>query len=466
MKKKILTVKSLFLCCILYLSVTGGCSDDTVESSDLTASAGSDMNKLVGTLVTLNGGGSYDSKANPFEFSWKFIAKPVGSHAELKNGQSELPSFTPDTQGKYKIELTISHSQKDMDTVTVSAFDVRNVEGEYDNLFPGPDVGIRKFVTAMGLLVATCEFTEIGGVMANKIARFNGSIWSEMGCGLDEEGSVYDMVEYKGQLYVTGEFKEIGCIEANNIARWDGATWHALKGGLTGGNRPFGLALAVYKDELYVGGLFKKAGDLVVSNIAKWNGTDWLAAGNVEDGAVSELHVFKEKLYGGGFFTKVNGTTIRYVGSYDGSSWSALGPLDPLELKHTGAVLHMAVYKDVLFMAGEFASNGSEVSELITWDGTQFSDFGKAFILHPGNKIIELSVINDILYIGGRFQDVVGSHTNNILQWNGSYWGTMEEGISGSVNSIIEYNGKTYIGGDFYEAGGAVADNISVWKEK
>ena len=108
------------------------------------------MNVLVGSLVTLNGGGSNDSKGNPFEFSWKFIAKPGSSNAELENGQGETPTFTPDTQGKYKIELTISHSQKAMDTVTVAAFDVRNVEGDYENLFPGPNVGIRKFVTAMG----------------------------------------------------------------------------------------------------------------------------------------------------------------------------------------------------------------------------------------------------------------------------------------------------------------------------
>ena len=129
---------------------------------------------------------------------------------------------------------------------------------------------------------------------------------SALGCGL-EEGSIYDMAEYKGQLYVTGQFKEIGCIEANNIARWDGANWHALKGGLTGGDDPYGHALAVYKDELYVGGQFTKAGDLVVSNIAKWNGTDWLAAGNVEDGSVRELHVFKEKLYAGGFSRRLTG---------------------------------------------------------------------------------------------------------------------------------------------------------------
>ena len=35
MKKEMLTIKSLLLCCILYLSITGGCSDDTEESSDL-----------------------------------------------------------------------------------------------------------------------------------------------------------------------------------------------------------------------------------------------------------------------------------------------------------------------------------------------------------------------------------------------------------------------------------------------
>lgn len=33
------------------------------------------------------------------------------------------------------------------------------------------------------------------------------------------------------------------------------------------------------------------------------------------------------------------------------------------------------------------------------------------------------------------------------------------------VNSIISYKGKIYVGGDFDEAGGADAENISVWKE-
>jgi hypothetical protein len=271
------------------------------------------------------------------------------------------------------------------------------------------------------------------------------------------------MIAYKGELYVTGQFDEIGCIPANNIARWNGTSWKALEGGLTGGNEPFGHALAVYKDELYVGGEFTKAGSINVSNIAKWNGTGWSAVGTIEDGSVRELQVYKEKLYAGGFFTKVNGVGIRHITAYDGSNWTALGSLSGLELKQTGLVKDMAVYKEILYISGEFSQNNEDVSELITWNGSQFSDFGRAFTHFPGNEIRELAVVNGILYIGGAFKNVVASQANNILQWDGQHWGIMSEGVSGNVNSIEAFNNKMYIGGDFDAAGGSNAENISIW---
>ncbi len=443
--------------------IMGACSDGGEENSQLNADAGTDLSVLVGKAVTLDGSGSTDSNGNPFEFSWKFILRPAASDAQLDESGSETPKFTPDVQGKYKIELTISNtSSTGLDTVTVAVFDVITVDGTYENLFPGPDVGIRDFATALGELYATCEFTEIGGIQAKKIARFNGTNWSTLGCGL-EEGSAYDMIAYKGELYVTGQFDEIGCIPANNIARWNGTSWKALEGGLTGGSDPFGQALAVYNDELYVGGEFTKAGNIDVSNIAKWNGTAWSAVGTIESGSVRELQVYKAKLYAGGFFTEVNGAAIRHIAAYDGSNWTALGSLSELELKRTGIVKDMAVYKEILYISGEFTQNNEDVSELITWDGSQFSDFGRAFTHFQGNEIRELAVVNGILYIGGAFRNVVASQANNILQWDGQRWGIMSEGISGNVNSIESFNNKMYIGGDFDAAGGSNSENISIW---
>lgn len=373
-----------------------------------------------------------------------------------------MASFTADKQGKYKIKLTISNTGKNSDTVTVAAFSVQNINGVYTNMTPGPDVGIRDFVTALGCLIATCEFSEIGGIEAAKIACYDGNGWKPLGCGL-EEGSIYDMIEYKGELYVTGDFTEIGCIQANRIARWDGLNWRNVENGLTGGDNVFGHALSVYDNELYVGGQFEKAGDVDAQNIAKWDGAEWHNVGTIEEGSVRVLEVYKQKLYAGGFFTMVNGNSIERIAAYDGSSWAGLGPLNDLELKSTGIVRNMAVLKDVLYISGDFTSNGSDVSELITWNGNRLQDFGRAFSMYVGNEIDELTVVNDILYIGGSFRNVVASQAGNILQWDGEQWGIMSTGINGHILSVESFNGQIFIGGEFGMAGGTNAENISIW---
>jgi trimeric autotransporter adhesin len=452
--------------CLSVLCILSACSSDNgggVEAQ-LQASAGGDINAKTGQVVTLNGSGSRDSGGNPFDFSWKFIEKPATSTAILANSDGESPTFTPDVQGKYKIELTISNTLESLDTVTVSAFKVKIVLGDYTNITPGPNVGIRDFATVCDTLYATCEFTEIGGIEANKIAAYDGANWFALGCGL-EDGSIYDMIDYNCELYVTGQFDEIGCIAAHNIARWNGWIWRPVEGGLTGGDGPYGHALSIYNGALYVGGSFTKAGDVDVSNIAKWDGSNWSAVGRFEGGSVRALQVYKQKLYAGGFFTKVNSANAEFIAAYDGTNWTNLGSRNVLELKSTGTVKHMAVYKDLLYISGNFSTNTDDVSELINYNGTQFSDFGSAFSLYPGNLIEELSVINGILYIGGEFKNVVASQANNILQWDGDTWGILGEGTSGTVLAIEPYKNKIYIGGDFEEAGGNPAEKISIWKE-
>jgi hypothetical protein len=452
---------TLFIC----LGFLFCCSDDSVEPPKLEADAGANQNTKIGQKVTLNGNGSSDPNSNSFDFSWRFTEKPPGSTASLANHTTATPDFAPDVGGKYKVELTVSNSSTDLDTVTISAFKVVNITGTYDNLVPGSDVGIRKFRTALNNLYATCEFNEIGGVEAKKIACFNGSNWTALGCGLTD-GSIYDMIAYKDELYVTGQFDEIGCVPANNIARWTGSEWEPLGNGLTGGDNPFGYALAVYNDELYVGGQFTLAGNITVSNIAKWDGTQWTTAGSFKEGSVRVLQVYKGKLYAGGFFTVVDGANVKYVASTSGGTWTGLGSTAGLELKSTGVVRHMAVFGELLYMSGDFtASNNDDISELITWNGSTFDDFGTPFSMSPGNTIRTLKAIKNTLYIGGEFTNVVGAQAKNVLQWDGDSWGIMGTGVSGIVLSIEGYNDKVYIGGEFTTAGGSSAENISLWEE-
>jgi hypothetical protein len=462
MKKQRSIVLRSFLAVYLIQLLLIGCSKDNGGSSLLNADAGVDQNILIGSEVILDGSYSSDAKGEDFTFAWKFISKPENSAAEFEDYTSVSPGFIADKQGKYRIELTIANTGTDADTVTVSAFRVQSVEGTYTVITPGPNVGIRDFEVVDDILYATCEFTEIGGISANKIAGYNGSVWFALGCGL-EDGSIYDMIGYDGDLYVTGMFDEIGCISAKNIARWNGISWEEVGGGLTGGDEPYGFTMALYNNDLYVGGKFTQAGDINAVNLARWDGDDWSAAGNLEGGSVRDLQEYKQKLYAGGFFSSVDDVPIGYIASYNGISWTELGTRSDLELKATGAVRYMEVFQDLLYISGDFSGDDYDLSELITWDGERFSDFGRAFSLYKDNTIKELTEINGILYIGGSFENVVGSHVNNFLQWDGETWGVPGSGISGSVLSMVRYEDNVYIGGDFEGAGGMSAENIVIW---
>lgn len=148
-----------------------------------------------------------------------------------------------------------------------------------------------------------------------------------------------------------------------------------------------------------------------------------------------------------------------------GSQWTGLGATESLELESTGAVRHMAIFQDELYISGDFEINGSDVSELITWDGNQFKDFGRAFSLFGGNEINALAVFQDALYVGGDFNQVVASQASNILRWDGENWGIMADGIGGTVLTIQGFQNKLYVGGDFLEAGNQTAENITIWED-
>jgi hypothetical protein len=329
---------------------------------------------------------------------------------------------------------------------------------------PGPDVGIRKLAVAKDLLYATCEFTTIGGITAYKIACYDGSRWWALGSGL-EDGSIFDMIEFQDDLYVTGQFEMIGGVEAKNIAIWDGVDWKAVDTGIGEGTEEVGYALEVFQEELYIGGRFTKAGAASVLNMAKWDGNQFFEIGSFEEGSVRELQVYNNSLYAGGFFESFTGSNAESIARYDGSQWNDLGSTENLELGSTGVVRHMEVFQGLLYISGDFDVSGIDISELITYDGSQYRDFGRAFSLFGGNEIKTLSTFQNGLYIGGSFDPVVGSQASNLLKWDGQEWAIMAQGTDGVVLSIQPFENQLYIGGEFEQAGGQAAENISTWNE-
>jgi hypothetical protein len=94
---------------------------------------------------------------------------------------------------------------------------------------------------------------------------FSDANWVSMGGfpGADYPVSAA-VVDDAGNLFVGGSFTTIGTVIANRIARWDGSTWSALGSGMNNTVR----ALTVSGTTLYAGGGFYTAGGVSANAIA------------------------------------------------------------------------------------------------------------------------------------------------------------------------------------------------------
>jgi hypothetical protein len=82
-----------------------------------------------------------------------------------------------------------------------------------------------------GNLYVGGNFTLAGGVIANRVAKWNGSAWSALGSGMDN--IVYALVvDSAGNLYAGGDFSTAGGVSANYIAKWNGSAWSAFNSGM------------------------------------------------------------------------------------------------------------------------------------------------------------------------------------------------------------------------------------------
>lgn len=120
-----------------------------------------------------------------------------------------------------------------------------------------------------------------GGIVANNIARLNGTEWSTMGAGTNSH--VYALEWFSNPLspglYVGGLFSQVDDVEAWHIARWIGGDWHAVGGYLEMEQAVNTLAIHDEGDGpmLFAGRDFVP--DALLSNPARWNGAEWSPVG-------------------------------------------------------------------------------------------------------------------------------------------------------------------------------------------
>ena len=212
---------------------------------------------------------------------------------------------------------------------------------------------------------------------------------------------VFDSNVISGSVYMQGT-----ATISSGVSGWNGKTWSLLGSGFNG----------------YINSFCKLNGNLIAGTgnvesnnyIGEWNGSSWQTLGGALNDEVNALILYKGTLYAGGYFFTIGNVLESFVVSWNGSSWQSL-------------------------------------PGLIKRDAYQFQTCN-AFALYNGNLIV-----------AGRFDSAGGKVCNNIAQWNGTTWTSLDSGVVGSINALCIYNGNLIAGGSFYMKGNDSISGIAQW---
>ena len=321
----------------------------------------------------------------------------------------------------------------------------------------GPDAPVRCLETNGTDLYVGGDFTNAGGVAAQRVAHWDGTTWHALGAGISN--SVSDLEFFEGDLHATGGFlANVNRGSGFFVQRWDGLSWSPV--GSNGFNLPV-LGLATFDTQLVACGEFTLAGADTIRRVAVWDGASWSSIGSglgtndLFSEEVETLFPFEGNLYATGYWFESGET--KYVSAWNGLSWSVQGEM-------SGNVNHLNSFLGELYAGGAFElADGLWVNRITRYDGTKWQPLGlgvnqgQALAYHQGN-----------LYLGGSFEEADGVAGNRVLEFQGNQWAALGGGVGApgsgdQVLAMLSYGDDLVVAGFLSEAEGSPVANIVRW---
>lgn len=220
---------------------------------------------------------------------------------------------------------------------------------------------------------------------------------------------------------------------------------------------------------IYLGGSFSACNDVIVNNVAAWDpDTNTFHAlgspGGVNDRVRDlEFDADGDLLVAGDSFNRAGGQSLfDYIVRWDGSQWSTLSA-DRVD----GSVHDIAIdpatgdlYAVGTFDSVELAGGGQlSVNRVAKWDGTQWSALGLGVNSFAG----AVTVLDGVVYVGGRFSQAGATAANRIAAWDGTQWQALSSGVDSTVSDLDTDGTRVFVAGSFDTAGGVNTGPVAVW---
>jgi hypothetical protein len=316
-----------------------------------------------------------------------------------------------------------------------------------------------------GDLLAGGLFTQtLLGAYMQAVARWNGSSWTWLG-SLSPTNFLPAEVESllvlpNGDVIAGGTFS--GATQGgtyDRIARWNGSAWSQLGTGIGGpaGSGVHTLARLANGDVVAAGD-FASAGSVSATGVAVWNGASWASMGAGVGGSIHTLFVRAsgQLVAGGELLDPANVPFV--LASWNGASWSAFA--SSIETPPFNFVNTIAEVSSSELLVGGVGTqaNAARWNEVTGhWSTTSAAGFSDA--------ILALATLpNGDIVAGGTFTTVGSVSASHIAHWNGTAWLPLGSGLNGFVYALaVLPGGQLVAGGQFTAAGGVSVSNVAAW---
>lgn len=239
-------------------------------------------------------------------------------------------------------------------------------------------------------------------------------------------------------LFISGTFSQIAGVPAQAIAKWNGQTWSALPGGLH--SPRLGRALVSHDDgtglALYVAGLFEVVGGNL-GGISRWDGVSWQMAESMgvpvamtshDDGSGAKIYAATSYL-----ILRLDATGFTQIGSAAGGGITTLRSLPTAQGQR-------------LVVTGQFSGvNALGTAGAAQWDGQMWSPLGDGPIrsgwypTYAGQgSVLTAESFDDgngpLVYIAGDFHMTGEVGSWNLGRTDGQTWLPIGLGISHGIS--------------------------------
>lgn len=268
--------------------------------------------------------------------------------------------------------------------------------------------------------------------------------WVAMPDGPNEYVSTLCYDSLNGRLYAFGRFLEAGGQVVNGTTYMENEDWYPMGEGV---ENVFALSVMdahLHNDSVMISGAFNAlVGVPGTKRIALWNGSEWESIGGIgADGNAGGMLSNEDGWTVAGGYTEIGGVPSNGIARYHNGGWEDLCAYPD----NSGYKVYTATarYQGQYVFGGNINGDFPDLHEIGTLENDSLRPMGLGIL--GDSWVNDLKVYDGKLFVGGEFYAGWGNPGSGIMTWDGENWSDPIPGVqcATQVFDMDVFDGRLY----------------------